>query len=477
MSAPVAVLFLLAAPLQGGSDSCSTPDVIFGEGRYSFSLTTATTGAEGQAEAACSNTGVENDVWFEWTATSDGPARLYTCSLTQTDTKVAVYPGGMCPSIGTAITCDDNVCGNQSTVEWNVFAGSKYLIQLGTSPGANTGSGSFDLFIGGTTANNAALNGTAIQSTTDFGGLASRGIDGNKNGIYGGGSITHTNNSSNNWWEVDLGASTPIDRILLYNRLDCCSERLSNFRVSIFEGTNEVYGEDAFVGTGSVPTNGIHETTPPPGTTGDRVRIAFLGLNNANNGYLSLAEVEVLTGGAGIGFCFGDGGTLGCTACPCTNDAPAGSVGGCINSTSAGARLNRSGSAGATADTLRFDVSDCPPTSFGVLVSADNQMPTSPGHPCFSQSSGILSLALDGLRCVGGNLVRHGTRSIDSSGNIGTSNDGWGPPDGPTGGIMAHGGFTAGQTRHFQCFYLDNAQLVCQTGLNTTNALSVVFGP
>ena len=36
----------------------------------------------------------------------------------------------------------------------------------------------------------------------------------------------------------------------------------------------------------------------PPGTSGDTVAIGFYGFNNEGNGYLSLAEFEVLGGAA-----------------------------------------------------------------------------------------------------------------------------------------------------------------------------------
>jgi hypothetical protein len=36
------------------------------------------------------------------------------------------------------------------------------------------------------------------------------------------------------WWQVDLGEEKNINQILIYNRTDCCKDRLSNYRVSIF---------------------------------------------------------------------------------------------------------------------------------------------------------------------------------------------------------------------------------------------------
>ena len=59
------------------------------------------------------------------------------------------------------------------------------------------------------------------QKNTAYGGDASRAIDGNKSGNYGGGGQTHTQeNTANPWWQVDLGREYPIDAIVVWNRTD-----------------------------------------------------------------------------------------------------------------------------------------------------------------------------------------------------------------------------------------------------------------
>jgi hypothetical protein len=35
------------------------------------------------------------------------------------------------------------------------------------------------------------------------------------------------------WWQVDLGSQKKINKIIIYNRTDCCAGRLSAYRVSI----------------------------------------------------------------------------------------------------------------------------------------------------------------------------------------------------------------------------------------------------
>src|SRR4051812_42679834 len=58
---------LPGAPLVGGADSCTTPDVVVGAGPFAFDNTVATTGTQGQTESLCfqfGTTGISNDVWF-----------------------------------------------------------------------------------------------------------------------------------------------------------------------------------------------------------------------------------------------------------------------------------------------------------------------------------------------------------------------------------------------------------------------------
>ncbi|MCH5372988.1 MAG: beta-propeller fold lactonase family protein, partial [Planctomycetes bacterium] len=148
-----------------------------------------------------------------------------------------------------------------------------------------------------TPAVNVARLGVASQSSTDFGGDAQRAIDGNTNPAFSGGSVTHTQSQANSYWEVQLDQIYALESVYLYNRGEGNSdlhERLSNFRVSVFNGSDEVFGQDYF-GGGFVAPAGSFRVALPSGTGGDRVRIQLNGNNNEGNGYLSLAEVEVFS--------------------------------------------------------------------------------------------------------------------------------------------------------------------------------------
>src|SRR3954452_15332870 len=52
---------------------------------------------------------------------------------------------------------------------------------------------------------NYALGKPATQSSTGWGGAASRAVDGNTDGNFFDNSVTHTLLEANAWWEVDLG--------------------------------------------------------------------------------------------------------------------------------------------------------------------------------------------------------------------------------------------------------------------------------
>ena len=90
----------------------------------------------------------------------------------------------------------------------------------------------------------------------------------------------------------------PGNEIALYNRGDCCPDRLSNFRVSIYNGATEVWGQNFFEGSGQAgDIFAIQEDTGGTIATGDRVRISLIDdHNNANSGtndVLSLREFEI----------------------------------------------------------------------------------------------------------------------------------------------------------------------------------------
>lgn len=83
---------------------------------------------------------------------------------------------------------------------------------------------------------NIAKGKMASQSSVDWGGPAKLAVDGNRNGHFVvAKSTTHTALERGPWWEVDLGQSIDIDRVLIWNRTDYDPDRLLGFRVQLLD--------------------------------------------------------------------------------------------------------------------------------------------------------------------------------------------------------------------------------------------------
>ena len=100
---------------------------------------------------------------------------------------------------------------------------------------------------------NIALAGTATQSSTydkhqhgpDYAGKA---IDNNTSGdILADGSVSHTRKDRSPWWEVDLGATYPIETITVWGRQDKHLIQSSNLKVSVLDARRKnVWSSNTF---------------------------------------------------------------------------------------------------------------------------------------------------------------------------------------------------------------------------------------
>jgi len=150
--------FCLNVPLPPppANNLCDDAEVIIETGEFAFDNTFAST--DGPAHAACDVHGsgqrqLTHDVWYSWTSPCTDTVYVRTCGLTEVDTRLAVYRGGLCPpSRQNLVACDDDLCGRdsdfQSMVRFEAAAGQSYLIRLGTYPLATGGSGSFEITCG-----------------------------------------------------------------------------------------------------------------------------------------------------------------------------------------------------------------------------------------------------------------------------------------------------------------------------------------
>jgi len=138
----------LSYPAPLNNDNCVDRLDVF-DGVTPFDTSAATT--DGPSHGACLFFGdpqVNQDIWFNYTASQDGFLRLETCG-SGFDTKLAAYAGCNCP-VGDAnlIACNDDSCGLQSVIQFNVLLGDCIKIRLGGYLGA-TGQGQLTISYGG----------------------------------------------------------------------------------------------------------------------------------------------------------------------------------------------------------------------------------------------------------------------------------------------------------------------------------------
>ena len=82
---------------------------------------------------------------------------------------------------------------------------------------------------------------SARQSSTHENGEAKKAIDGNAEQDFNKGSVSHTNEQNNPWLVIDLGETKEIAIIKVFNRGDCCGDRLKDAIVEIIDaGLNVV---------------------------------------------------------------------------------------------------------------------------------------------------------------------------------------------------------------------------------------------
>jgi hypothetical protein len=94
---------------------------------------------------------------------------------------------------------------------------------------------------------NVARSGHARQSTIFEQAFASLAIDGNPDGDYQSGTVSHTAEGQNSpWWEVALETPGAVESVRVWNRTDACSERIRGARVLFLNGQREVLWSTGF---------------------------------------------------------------------------------------------------------------------------------------------------------------------------------------------------------------------------------------
>lgn len=131
---------------------------------------------------------------------------------------------------GQPVAADDYAVANQGQLK-NFARAAGLELQAKLPGGAGpviqdmiNGLGTFNLSI--------QPSSVATQSSTII-GAASLARDNNTDGNFYNGSVTHTNQDTNPWWQIDIQSSQRIKSVEVWNRTDCCSDRLTNFYVLV----------------------------------------------------------------------------------------------------------------------------------------------------------------------------------------------------------------------------------------------------
>jgi hypothetical protein len=124
-------------------------------------------------------------------------------------------------------------------------------------------------------------------------------VDGKTDGDYARGSVAHSGADPNAWLEIDLGSSQPIGSIKVWNRTDCCQQRLDNFWTFVSDApfgdadTADVlkvragtWGRQNFA-----PRRFVE--IPADKVSGRYVRVQLPGSAEPDNAFLHIAELEV----------------------------------------------------------------------------------------------------------------------------------------------------------------------------------------
>lgn len=113
------------------------------------------------------------------------------------------------------------------------LAGEKKILSLAELQILETGSGA-----------ELQKSAQARQSSTYPKGEASKAIDGNTEQDFNKGSVSHTNEEKDPWFVVDLGGVKDISTIKVFNRGDCCGDRINGATIEVFDaGLNVVHTE------------------------------------------------------------------------------------------------------------------------------------------------------------------------------------------------------------------------------------------
>lgn len=112
------------------------------------------------------------------------------------------------------------------------------------------------------------------------------------------------NSDTNEWWDVKLPASVPIDRVVIHNRTNCCTDRILGLYVLVSDAPFPIGSDAASLSAARVQASFEYLITADATVTdiavgnlvGEYVRIQKSGVGLNVNSAINLLEIEVFEG-------------------------------------------------------------------------------------------------------------------------------------------------------------------------------------
>jgi len=189
--------------------------------------------------------------------------------------------------------CSIDMCAQGARCGEHGTCSAQYLGDATTLPVSNQAcicdSGWFGSMCDQQQPTNIARQGTASQSSTCWGGPASRAIDGNTNQYWGSNTITHTCQEQSAWWKVDLGSEKVIGTVILYNRWDENNrDRFNDCVLEVLDAQGTVVASKTIIN--SMSNNYFYF---------DDITARFVRIQKNVYGDMNIAELQVYNGHRG----------------------------------------------------------------------------------------------------------------------------------------------------------------------------------
>jgi lectin-like protein len=328
----IASLLLCSGAFAQGSDNCASAQPISGAGTFPFDNTNATT--DGSPDNLCLFFGqaqIEKDVWWSWSTTTGGLYQVDDCSQTSVDTKIAVYDASCA---GPVITCADDSCSLQTSVQFQAVANHVYVLRLGSYPGQPGGTGTITIGSVPPPAILATANNPANGHTYHLLDYSTWTIAEASASMLGGHLVTVNDQAEHDWITLQFHNFQGVD-------------------IDLWTGFNDAALENTFVWVSGEPVTFTNWDLGEPNNANAGEDYCCMRKNNTNalwndlpdnpTGFHNQVHGVVEVGGQVTIYCTAKVNSLGCTPTIGATGAPSASSGSGFTVTAANVRNNKNG--------------------------------------------------------------------------------------------------------------------------------------